>query len=95
MRPFQLDRSSSGLNVGPAVFSLGPLAILLLDLAEEGCEFLIAFPLCILDVLIADLRTLQRVVENADEIVEAIACPCVCHLSTSIPESVSPCSSQK
>ena len=66
---------------------VGALAVLFLDLAEERYQFLVAFLLGILNVLVVELRALECVIKNADEIVHAVVCS-GCHSSTSHPADI-------
>ena len=54
----------------------GPLAVLLLALADEGDNVVVAFR--VLDVLLVEVRRLQRVVLDADEVVDDVVRRCDC-----------------
>src|SRR5207253_7542361 len=49
--------------------ALGPLAVFGLHLLEEGRQLLVAGLTRVLDVLLARLTPLERVIEDADEVV--------------------------
>lgn len=53
--------------------ALGPLAVLVLCLTEEVSEFGVVGLLGVLDVVLVGLAGLQRVVEDADEVVVLVA----------------------
>ena len=72
--PFFEVGSSSAL-VEQRLGLLRALGVLLLHLAEEGGEFLVALVFGVLDVLVVGCPALERVVEHAHQVVAGVAEP--------------------